>query len=386
MKLSWKVCFRVGLSIFLLYLCIHYWGSVAGIAAMLLGAASPLLVGCAMAYVVNILMSFYERRIFPRAEGPAATGGRRILCMALAVVTLLFLIALVIWLILPQLWSCVQLILAELPDFLKQLVTLVDSWGILPDNITDTLANIDWRSQISQIIQVVTTGLGSVVDVLVKTVTSVFSWVVSALLSAIFAIYLLFGKERLGRQFHRVISYYLKDSWYQRFNYVAGVLDDCFHRYIVGQCTEAVILGVLCTLGMLILRLPYAAMIGALIAFTALIPIAGSYIGGVVGAFMILTESPVKMVIFVIFLVVLQQVEGNLIYPKVVGNSMGLPGVWVLAAVTVGGGVAGIGGMLIGVPLAAAIYRMIRDDVVRGEQKKCAAEKTEKADQELGES
>lgn len=384
MKLSWKVCFRVGLSIFLLYLCIHYWSSVAGAAEMLLGAASPLLVGCAMAYVVNILMSFYERHFFPRAEGPAATGGRRVVCMALAVVTLLLLIALVIWLILPQLWSCVQLIVAELPDFLKEVVALVDSWGILPDNIAEALDNIDWRSQISQIIQVVTTGLGSVVDVLIKTITSVFSWVVSILLSAIFAIYVLFSKERLGRQLHRVFSHYLKESWYQKFNYVVGVLNDCFHRYIVGQCTEAVILGVLCTLGMLILRLPYAAMIGTLIAFTALIPIAGSYIGGVVGAFMILTESPVKMVIFVIFLVVLQQVEGNLIYPKVVGNSMGLPGVWVLAAVTLGGGVAGIGGMLIGVPLAAAIYRLIRDDVVRGEQKKSIEKQN--ADQETGAS
>ena len=136
------------------------------------------------------------------------------------------------------------------------------------------------------------------------------------------------------------------------------VLNQSFHSFIVGQCTEAVILGLLCMGGMLLLRLPYAAMIGCLVGFTALIPIAGAYIGAVVGAFMIFTVSPVKAVIFIVFLVALQQLEGNLIYPRVVGSSIGLPGVWVLAAVTVGGGVLGIGGMLLGVPIAAAIYQL----------------------------
>ena len=150
--------------------------------------------------------------------------------------------------------------------------------------------------------------------------------------------------------------------------YVLEVVNDCFHRYIVGQCIEAVIIGSLCALGMAILRLPYATMVGALVAFTALIPVAGAYIGAAVGAFMILTVDPVKAVVFLIFLVILQQFEGNVIYPKVVGSSMGLPGIWVLAAVTVGGGMMGIAGMLLGVPLAAAAYRILRDDVVNGEQ------------------
>ena len=143
---------------------------------------------------------------------------------------------------------------------------------------------------------------------------------------------------------------------------------DCFHRYIVGQCTEAVILGGLCTAGMLILRLPYSAMVGALVAFTALIPVAGAYIGAAVGAFMIFTVEPVQALFFVVFLVVLQQLEGNLIYPRVVGASIGLPGVWVLAAVTIGGGVLGVGGMLLGVPLAAAVYQLLRNDVARRER------------------
>ena len=141
------------------------------------------------------------------------------------------------------------------------------------------------------------------------------------------------------------------------------MLDDCFHRFIVGQCTEAVILGVLCIIGMSILRIPYALMIGTLMGFTALIPIVGGLIGAGVGAFLILMESPVKALIFIIFVIILQQVEGNLIYPKVVGSTIGLPGLWVLAAVTVGGGVFGIPGMLVGVPVVATLYRLVREDI-----------------------
>ena len=141
------------------------------------------------------------------------------------------------------------------------------------------------------------------------------------------------------------------------------VIKESFESFIVGQCKEAVILGVLCTLGMWIFRFPYASMIGALIGFTALIPVAGAYIGAAVGAVMILTESPFKALLFIVFIVVLQQLEGNLIYPKVVGESIGLPGLWVLAAVTIGGGVMGIPGMLIGVPLVAAIYKLVGEDM-----------------------
>lgn len=204
-------------------------------------------------------------------------------------------------------------------------------------------------------------------DVVVNVVSRVFSGIVTGLLAIIFSLYLLIGKDKLSSQCERVMKRYMKKTWYEKTVYVLRILNDCFGKYIVGQCTEAVILGLLCTLGMLIFRFPYATMIGALIAFTALIPVAGAYIGGAIGAFMVLTVSPVKAVLFVVFLVILQQIEGNLIYPRVVGSSIGLPGIWVLAAVTVGGGVMGIFGMLLGVPIAAAIYRMLRDDINKAE-------------------
>ena len=159
------------------------------------------------------------------------------------------------------------------------------------------------------------------------------------------------------------MEHYLKPAWNEKIRYVVGIFDNSFHKFIVGQCIEAVVLGVLCIIGMTILRLPYAMMIGTLIGFTALIPVAGAYIGAGVGAFMILTVSPIQALIFLVFVVILQQLEGNLIYPKVVGSSIGLPGVWVLAAVTIGGGIMGIPGMLLGVPTVASMYQLIRNDL-----------------------
>jgi predicted PurR-regulated permease PerM len=158
---------------------------------------------------------------------------------------------------------------------------------------------------------------------------------------------------------------FIPEKWYEKTTHVIGVLNESFRKYIIGQCTEALILGTLCTIGMLILRIPYASMIGALVGVTALVPIAGAYIGALVGGFIILTESPIKALVFIIFIVVLQQIEGNIIYPKVVGFSIGLPGIWVLAAITIGGGIFGIYGMLIAVPLAATVYKLLKEHVNR---------------------
>jgi predicted PurR-regulated permease PerM len=205
------------------------------------------------------------------------------------------------------------------------------------------------------------------VDIAIGTVTSVFSVIITAFLGVIFAVYILASKDKLREQANRLMACYLKDKHISGIRYVLGVFDGCFHSYIVGQCLEALILGALCTVGMLLLRMPYATMIGALMAFTALIPIAGAWIGAGVGAFMILTVSPVKALIFLVFILVLQQIEGNLIYPKVVGSSIGLPGIWVLVAVTVGGGIFGVPGMLFGVPLSATVYRLVGNHVRKKE-------------------
>ena len=344
MKLDLKTCLRAGVTIFLLYLCIHYWPVAAGAASLLFSAAMPLVLGAAMAYFVNILMTFYERHLPGGAEGKAGGRARRPLCMTLAFATLLIIVVLLLVLVIPELISCIRVI-------------------VLPETVAEALNQIDWKSRVSEIAGVLTQGVGGAVNAVVNAVSSVVSGVVTFFMALIFSIYLLLGKEKLGGQLNKLMEKYLKKPVERRVRYVVGIVNDCFHRYIVGQCTEAVILGVLCMLGMLLIRLPYATMIGALVGFTALIPVAGAYIGAFVGAFMIVTVSPVKALIFLVFIVVLQQLEGNLIYPRVVGSSLGLPAIWVLAAVTVGGGVLGIPGMLLGVPLTAAAYRLIRNDV-----------------------
>jgi len=363
MKIETKTIVKIGVGIFLLYLAIYYWNTVSDLFFAAIGAASPLIIGALIAYLVNILMTFFERHYFPKSSKPAVVKSRRAVCLTAAILAMLFIVATVCYLIIPELWASVVLIIARLPGQIESLLEYANELEFIPDNIIDILENIDWKSRIEQIVSVFTTGLGNVVNTVIKTLSSVFSGIVTALIAIIFAMYLLIGRDKLLRQSHRLLKHYLRPRVCEKLFYVLHIVNDSFRRFIVGQCTEAVILGILCTVGMMIFRFPYATMIGALVAFTALIPIAGAYIGAGVGAFMILTVSPIKALLFLVFIIVLQQIEGNAIYPRVVGSSIGLPGVWVLAAVTIGGGVMGIPGMLIGVPLTASLYRIIRNDI-----------------------
>ena len=376
-KIEFKTCLKVGITIFGLYLCIFYWSSIAGTINGFLGAISPIIIGATFAYPLNILLSFYERHFFPKSKNKLVTKLRRGVCVALAFFSLLLVVALVIALVVPQLVSCIKLVIDEVPIFYQSVLEKLAQYDIFPRDIINALSSFDWKSQSEKIISVATSGIGSVMGVVVTTVTSVVSGVTSFFLAVIFASYILYNKEKLGSQLVRIRKRYLPEKINKKLEYVSSITDDSFHRFIVAQCTEAVILGGLCTIGMLILKLPYAAMIGTVICVTAFIPVVGGLIGGGVGAFLILMESPSKALIFLIFLILLQNFEGDVIYPKVVGSSMGLPGLWVLAAVTVGGTMFGILGMLLGVPIAATVYRLIKNDVANGKpgKKNSAPEK-----------
>lgn len=365
MRIDWKSCAKVGVSAFILYLCIAYWPSFADLLSALLSAVTPLLLGCVIAYTTNILMSFYERHYFLTSTSTKLIKSRRPVCMVFAFLTLIIVLVFVINMVVPELVSCIKLMVNQIPGAIGDLTRWLETKNIVPEHILDTLQNIDWQSRMSQIIGLLTSGVSNVIGTVIGAVFSVVTSVVTMLIALIFSIYLLQGKERLGSQFQRLMQRYMKHNVYLKFRYVLSVINDCFHRYIVGQCTEAVILGTLCTVGMLILNIPYATIVGAVVAVTALIPVAGAYIGAGVGAIMILTVSPIKAIIFLIFIVVLQQIEGNLIYPRVVGSSMGLPAIWVLVAVTVGGGLMGIAGMLLCVPMAAVVYKLLKEDVNR---------------------
>lgn len=357
------------IGIFILYLVIRYWDGAVSLLSLAVSAATPLIVGAVIAYILNILMSFFERLYFPKSKSKVVIGSRRIVCMLLAFLSLIGIVALIIGIVVPELVNCIKYLFAEVPtavmdllDYLEKNEALAQYVIVVEEYLVENFSGME--DKLVSGAQSLLSGVGGFMGSVASAVGSVFSGIVTLLVAIIFSIYILLGKEKLGAQVRKLISTYCKKQSKKIF-YVADVLDDSFHHFIVGQCTEAVVLGLLCMVGMWIFRFPYAMMIGVLIGFTALIPIAGAYIGAGVGAFMMLTESPLTAVLFLIFIVVLQQLEGNLIYPRVVGSSIGLPGIWVLAAITVGGGLMGVAGMLLAVPVTAAIYKLIQTDVRR---------------------
>ena len=382
--LQWKTCLRAGVTVALVYLAIHYWGPVSAALGVLIGAAWPLLLGAGIAYVVNILMRFYETHIFRKCNRPLFLKLRRGGCMVAAYLTILVIVGLIVGLIVPELIRAVQLVLNETPALIDRLYGELMKNPEIAQYLPNAEANLgelgaDWQQLLTRVLEWLGGGWNGLMNSVVATVSGVFSGAVTLVMGFMFSFYILYGKEKLGRQVRRLMRTYLKPTWCERTFYVLNVLDDSFHRYVVGQCTEAVILGTLCMLGMLAFGFPYATMIGALVGATALIPIAGAYIGAGVGAILILTVSPVEALLFLVFIVVLQQLEGNIVYPRVVGSQLGLPALWVLAAITVGGNVMGIGGMLLAVPLTTAIYRLVRENVRKRELAKGGAADAEKA-------
>lgn len=350
-------------ALILVFVVIRYWANLEGFLALALGAALPLIIGCVMAYVINILMCFYEKWYVRIFKVEVARKIRRVVCLILAFLSLGGIVFLITNLVLPELINCIASFIRLIPGALDMLVDFVGEEQILT-YFPQLKEGFDISAQTEQLIRTVIGGVGGAVDSIVSAVTSVVSVVVNVVIGLIFSLYVLIEKEKLGAQCRTLVSTYLSKIADKIF-YVTKVFDESFHSFIVGQCIEAVVLGGLCVAGMLILQFPYAVMIGVFIGFTALIPIAGAYIGAAVGAIMILTVSPLQALQFLVFVVILQQVEGNLIYPKVVGQSIGLPGIWVLTAITIGGGVLGVGGMLLAVPIFAAVYRLIREDVDR---------------------
>lgn len=327
--------------------------------------AFPLILGAIMAYAINIIMKNLETNWFPESESKRVMAMKRAICLFLSIFLMFALIFFIIRLVLPELINAFVVIGQEIPVYFEKIQAWVLEHGELFPFIAEEIgkAEVDWQDLSQKLITYATSGVSSVLNSAVSIIGQLVGSVVNIAIALFFAVYILLNKEKLQRQLRMLEKAYLKPSISNQMNHVLDTAHACFTSFITGQCVEAIILGVLCTLGMFILQFPYAPMVGTLIGATALIPMVGAYIGAIVGAFMIFTVSPIKALGFLIFIVVLQQVEGNVIYPKVVGSSIGLPGMWVLSAVTIGGGLAGVPGMLIGVPMAATIYRLLAYDV-----------------------
>ncbi|MBQ7755957.1 MAG: AI-2E family transporter, partial [Oscillospiraceae bacterium] len=274
-----------------------------------------------------------------------------------------------------------QLLVDIFPDFVEKIkdkvVVLYNKYPEIKGLVD--VANDNKEEITGTFVDVAKKAAGGILGSTFTFITSFFGGIVNFVLGLIFAVYILSNKEGLKFTFKKILKAWFPDNQTNKLFHICDVANNIFAKFVVGQFTEAIILGTLCMLGMLIFRFPYAGMVGALVGITALIPVVGGFIGAGVGAFMIMMEDPIKAVLFVIYIIILQQIEGNLIYPKVVGSSVGLPAMWVLAAVTIGGGLAGVVGMLVGVPIASTIYYLLRENVnshyYRQEERKKRIEK-----------
>lgn len=349
--------------IFIIYLLCHYWDTAVLWLGTCLGVIRPLLLGCVVAYLLNLIMNFYEVKILSHRR--TRSSRRRLVSILLSIVTLLLILALIINMIVPELKSCMEILVSSLPAVYEMGMQYVEShpelFSLLP---APSELQMDPQELFSQLVAFLGSGAGAS---LFGYISSFVTLLVNLLVALIFAIYVLTGKEWLGHQADRLACTYLPAGIRKKIYHILYTLDNSFHHFIVGQCTEALILGILCILGMCLLRLPYAVMIGVLVGATALIPIFGAYIGAIVGILMIFTESPLKALIFFVFIVVLQQLENQLIYPRVVGTSIGLPGILVFSAVMAGGSLFGVAGVLLGIPLAASFYQLLKEDLKKRE-------------------
>ena len=349
----------------LLILCIKYSDSILGFAGFLWSLVTPLILGCVIAYILNILVTRIESLPCFSREDTLLGKVRRPISILGSLAVIIAIGVLVILIVIPQLVQAIGVIAKEIPTVVSEISVWLSSfdkdWPQL-QKFLESL-NVNWPQILQKAASYLTNGLSSVFSSTMYIVSTISSIAVTAVVALIFSIYILSGREKLFHQFQTLARTYLNEKFYKGMCVVLKTAHDTFTKFIIGQCTEAVILGTLCTIGMLLFRFPYATMVGTLIGATALLPVVGAYLGAAVGAFMIFTIDPLKALGFLIFIAILQQLEGNLIYPRVVGSSVGLPGIWVLAAVTVGGGLGGIIGMLLAVPVTATLYKLLQKDV-----------------------
>lgn len=290
--------------------------------------------------------------------------------MILSLVSVVFIVTVVIGTVVPQVTATAAEVGKKIPAFLDQVAAAMNDLAVNYPELAVKAKElesieINWESVINTVIDFLKNGAGDMLTSTVSVASSIIGGIVNAVIAFIFALYILAQKEKLGNQCVRIISAYLPEKAGDRILEICSLLHKNFSNFITGQCLEAVILGTLFVITMTIFRMPYALMIGVLIAFTALIPIVGAFIGCFVGAFLILIDNPLMALWFVILFLVIQQLEGNLIYPKVVGNSVGLPSIWVLMAVSLGGSLFGVSGMLFFIPLLSTVYALIRNSVNR---------------------
>lgn len=366
MKIEKKTIYRIFLCVLgciAFYWLLHETDRVKTVIQYLGGIFSPFLLGGVIAFILNVPMRAIESKLkFIKSEKP-----QRIAAILLTLLAIGLVVTGVVMLVIPQLTETVQLLLDQLPDFFLRMETkILEFLTERPElmewvNNNFDLQSINWSSILEKTAAFISNSLNTIVNTAISAVSNIFSAAFNLVISIVFAFYCLACKETLARQGRRLLYALLKEKNADFVVRILRMTNSVFSNYLVGQSLEAVILGCMFIPAMLIFRMPYIPLICVLISITALVPIVGAFVGCVFGAFFILVTDPMLAVGFVIMFLVIQQIEGNLIYPRVVGESIGLPGMWVLLAVAVGGGLFGVVGMFLMVPFSAVIYTLLRE-------------------------
>jgi predicted PurR-regulated permease PerM len=350
----------IGAACILIFLGVQNISAVAKALSWCLGIVMPLIIGCAIALIVNVPMGFLEKQLWKKSNNELLVKARRPIAMLLAILFMVGIMIGVVAVVLPTLIDTVKIVIRSMIDMVNEFNAMSES-EIAELPFGEMLLDVDWNSLLESAKSWLKSKVSIITDTVFGTITSFFGGIMDIFVSIVFAVYILMSKKRLTAQLKRIVRAWLPIKIGDWCCHAAKILIVNFKNFISAQFFEAIILGVMCFVSMLIFGFPYAAMVSVLVGITALIPVVGALIGGGVGAFLMLTVDPMKAVWFVVFFLVLQQIEGNLIYPKVMGSRVNLPGMWILAAVTVGGGIGGPVGMFVGVPLASTAYVLFKE-------------------------
>ncbi len=348
----------------IIYWGINNFGIIGTVFGKIIEIVFPFILGGALAFILNIPMTFFENKLSKiknkKRKSLINKNLIRFISLILAIIVITFILYLIINLIVPELIDIIKLLVSNIPYYAEEINKFINSNTENIQEIDSLISgmNFDTDSIKNELMEI----LSSVLSSSVSLVMGVVGLITNLIIAIIFAIYILTSKEKLKNQVLRIIKAYCKKEKAIKIIEIGRITNKTFKNFLTVQALEATILGSLCIIGMLILKIPYAVPIGVLVGVTALIPVVGAFIGIIIGAILILSAEPIKVITFIIFVLILQQVEGNVIYPRVVGGSVGLPGMWVLVAVTVGGSLFGILGMLLGVPVFSVIYSMIKKD------------------------
>ena len=348
------------------YLIVDNVEIVGNIIRKILSIISPFVVGAAIAFILNLPMGFFEEKLskFKTKKGKKlGKGFIRTVSLILAILVIALILTLIVNLILPEIINIITLLIEKLPYYGAELKNIATNITEDMPQINETIKSIDINNKELQ--EQVKTFMAGFLSKSVSFVGNIIGSLVNAIVSIVFAAYILTSKDKLKEQANKILYAYNEKEKAEKIIDIGRTARNIFRKFISGQCLEATILGSLSIIGMLILKIPYAVPIGVLIGVTALIPIVGAFIGIIIGAILILSSAPMKVLTFIIYILILQQIEGNLIYPKVVGESVGLPGIWVLVAVAIGGDLFGVIGMLLGLPTASVLYTLFKQNVYK---------------------